>query len=96
MTPGAEEHLAYLPLWLAGAAVAAGWRCPLRPAACAVLFLIALLAAKAVGDSYFLIVDYLVGLALLALLLAVGDRGVPAWWLTPAPVRIGRRLAGFS
>ena len=44
----------------------------------------------------FLVRDYLVALALLALLLAVQSRGLPRWFLTPGVVASGRRLAGFS
>ena len=44
----------------------------------------------------FLLRDYLVGLALLALLLALRDSRLPAWWQAPSLVVLGRRLAGFS
>ncbi len=91
-----KNTLAYGPLWLAGALAAAGWRWRLSPALCAALLLPALIMAKGAGEANFLLWDYLVGLALLALLLAVQSRGLPGWWLTPGLVRLGRRLAGFS
>ena len=91
-----KNTLAYLPVWLAGALLASGWRWRLPPALAAALLLFALLLAKTGHGSYFLIKDYLVTLALLALLLAVRSRGLPAWWLAPGLVQGGRRLAGFS
>jgi len=93
-----KSTLAYLPVWLAGALIAFGWgwRWRLSPALAAALLVLTLLLAKTGHDSYLLIKDYLVALALLALLLAVKSRGLPAWWLRPGPVRSGRRLAGFS
>jgi peptidoglycan/LPS O-acetylase OafA/YrhL len=91
-----KSTLAYLPIWLAGGLIALGWRWRLSPALAAALVLLALLLAKTGHGSYLLIKDYLVALALLALLLAVKSRGVAAWWLRPGLVRSGRRLAGFS
>jgi peptidoglycan/LPS O-acetylase OafA/YrhL len=91
-----KNTLAYGPLWLAGAVLATGRRWRLSPTLAGALFLFALLMAKSVGDSYFLLRDYLVGSALLALLLALRDRGVAGWWLAPGRVRLGRGLAGFS
>jgi peptidoglycan/LPS O-acetylase OafA/YrhL len=54
------------------------------------------MVAKTGHGSEFLVRDYLVALALLALLLAVRSRGLPAWLLSPGLVAGGRRLAGFS
>jgi peptidoglycan/LPS O-acetylase OafA/YrhL len=95
--PGDEKNtLAYLPVWLAGASLAAGWRLRLPPALAAALLLVSLLVAKTGHGSNFLIRDYFVAFALLALQLAVGSRGLPAWWLHQRFVRGGRCLAGFS
>ncbi len=91
-----KNTLADLPIWLAGALIATGWRWRLPPALAAALLVLALLVAKTGEGSYFLLKDYLVALALLALLLALKSRGLPAWSLTPGLVRSGRRLAGFS
>jgi peptidoglycan/LPS O-acetylase OafA/YrhL len=93
---GPYSTLAYFPIWLAGAVVATGWRCRLPPALCGALLLIALLVARAATEWPFLLKDYLVGLALLALLLALRDRRLPAWWRAPGLANLGRRLAGFS
>ena len=76
--------------------IAAGWRWRLPPSIAAALLLTALLVAKTGHGANMLLRDYVVGLALLALLLAVRSRGLPAWWLAPGLVRTGRRLAGFS
>jgi peptidoglycan/LPS O-acetylase OafA/YrhL len=91
-----KNTLAYLPIWLAGALIATSSRWRLPRALAAALLLLALLVAKTGQGSYFLLKDYLVALALLALLLAVKYRGLPAWSQTPGLVRSGRRLAGFS
>jgi peptidoglycan/LPS O-acetylase OafA/YrhL len=91
-----KSTLAYLPVWLAGALVATGWRWRLPPALAAALLLAALVVAKSGHGSNPLVRDYIVALALLALLLSVRSRGLPAWWLMPGLVRSGRRLAGFS
>jgi peptidoglycan/LPS O-acetylase OafA/YrhL len=91
-----KNTLAYLPVWLAGALIAANWHWRLPRAFAAALLLLSLLLAKTGHGSYFLIKDYLIALALLALLLSVKSRGLPAWCLTPGVVRSGRRLAGFS
>jgi peptidoglycan/LPS O-acetylase OafA/YrhL len=91
-----KNTLAYLPIWLAGAAVATGWRWRLPPALAAALLVLALLVARGVAAWPILIDDYLIGLALLALLLAIKGGRLPAWWLTPGLVRSGHRLAGFS
>jgi peptidoglycan/LPS O-acetylase OafA/YrhL len=91
-----KNTLAYLPVWLAGALIATGWRWRLPPAFAAALLLVALLVAKTGHGSCLLVRDYVVAVALLALLLAVQSHGLPAWWLDPRLVRGGRRLAGFS
>ncbi|HEX3209075.1 MAG TPA: acyltransferase [Geminicoccaceae bacterium] len=91
-----KNTLAYLPVWLAGALLAAGWRWPLPPALAALLLLLSLIVAKTGHGSEFLIRDYLVALALLGLLLAVQSRGLPRWFVSPGLVASGRRLAGFS
>ncbi|MDF2781244.1 MAG: putative Acyltransferase family protein, partial [Geminicoccaceae bacterium] len=93
---GPYSTLAYLPIWLAGALVATGWRCRLPPALCGALLLMALLVARAATGWPFLLKDYLVGLALLALLLALRDGRLPAWWRARGLVGLGHRLAGFS
>ncbi len=93
---GPQSTLAYLPIWLAGALVATGWRCRLPPALCGALLLMALLVARAATGWPFLLKDYLVGLALLALLLALRDGRLPAWWRARGLAGLGRRLAGFS
>jgi peptidoglycan/LPS O-acetylase OafA/YrhL len=91
-----KNTLAYLPVWLAGALLAAGWRCPLPRSLAALLVLLSLMVAKTGHGSEFLVRDYFVALALLALLLAVQSRGLPRWFLTSGLVASGRRLAGFS
>lgn len=91
-----KNTLAYLPVWLAGAVVATGWRWRLPPGLALTLVLLALLIARGAEALPLLINDYLIGLALLALLLAVKGGRLKAWWLTPGLVRSGQRLAGFS
>jgi peptidoglycan/LPS O-acetylase OafA/YrhL len=91
-----KNTLAYLPVWLAGALLAAGWRWRLPRSLAALLLLLSLMVAKTGHGSEFLVRDYLVALALLALLLAVQSRGLPRWFLSPGLVAGGRRLAGFS
>ncbi len=91
-----KNTLAYLPVWLAGAVVATGWRWRLPPVLGAALLLLTLLIARGVPAWPLLVKDYLVALALLALLLGIEARRLPAWWRTPGLVRSGRSLAGFS
>jgi peptidoglycan/LPS O-acetylase OafA/YrhL len=55
-----------------------------------------LLVARASTEWHFLLKDYLIGLALLALLLALESGRLPAWWQAPGMVGLGRRLAGLS
>ena len=91
-----KNTLAYLPVWLAGALVATGWRWRLPPALGVTFLALALALSKATDGGPGPIKDYLIGLALLALLLAVKDGRLSAWWLKAGLVRSGRRLAGFS
>ena len=93
---GAHNTLAYFPIWLAGALVATGWRCRVPPALGAAFLVAALLVARASTDWHFLLKDYLVGLALLTLLLAVKGGRLPASWQAPGLVGLSRRFAGFS
>ncbi len=91
-----KNTLAYLPVWLAGALVATGWRWRLPPALGVTFLALALALSKGTDGGPGLIKDYLIGLALLALLFAVKDGRLSAWWLRPGLVRSGQRLAGFS
>jgi peptidoglycan/LPS O-acetylase OafA/YrhL len=91
-----KNTLAYLPVWLVGALVATGWRWHLPPALGVAFLALALVLSKGTDGGSGLIKDYLIGLALLALLLAVKGGRLSAWWLRPGLVRSGQRLAGFS
>ena len=91
-----KNTLAYLPVWLAGALVATGWRWRLPPALGVTFLVLALALSKATDGGPGPIKDYLIALALLALLFGVKDGRLSAWWLGPSLVRSGQRLAGFS
>ena len=92
----AKNTLAYVPVWLAGALVATGWRWRLPPALGVALVMVALALSKGTDGGPGPIKDYLIALALLALLLAVKGARLSAFWLSPGLVRSGQRLAGFS
>jgi peptidoglycan/LPS O-acetylase OafA/YrhL len=91
-----KNTLAYLPVWLAGALVATGWRWRLPPALGVAFLVLALALSKGTDGGPGPIKDYLIALALLALLFAVKGGRLSAWWLRPGLVRSGQRLAGFS